>query len=645
MTDGTLSRLLEQAFAHHNAGDLAAAADAYRQILAQVPAHFDALHLLGVVELQRGDAAAAEQLIGRAIALRPAEVAAYGNRARAREKLGDWPGALADYQAAGRHAPENGELHFRQAVAWRKLGDHAAALACYDRVLALDPGFARAWFNRGNALIDLGRTEDAVDSYRRAATLTPAGGEIHFNLGTALLGLGRAEAAIAAFDAAIAVHPEAFDALVNKGNALRQLGRHEEAVAVYARAVGLRPAAAEAYNNMAAALLDLGRTAEAVKCFEQAVERAPAVALFHLGLAGAWRKSGQLAAALASFDRAVELEPENVEARSGRSLCRLLHGELAAGFAEYEWRWRSDDLAASAPAFPQPLWLGEPSLAGRRILLRWEQGLGDTIQFCRYARLLGARGAHVILVVQPPLLQLLTRLEGSGELLAEGQPLPAFDYHCPLLSLPLACGTDLANIPAAPRYIHPDPARLAVWQARLGPPRAPRIGLAWSGRPEHKNDANRSLALADLLNALPAGLELVVLQKDIRRADRAVLDAHPEIREFSGQLGDFADTAALCEEMDLVISVDTSIAHLAGALGRPLWLLLPFVPDWRWLMDRDDSPWYPTARLFRQAVAGDWQTPLTGVRRQLQDILRHGFRLALAGNRVPESRNFLRGSQ
>lgn len=641
MTDDKLSRLLDQAFARHNAGDLAAAGDAYRRILEQVPEHFDALHLLGVVELQRGDAAAAERLIGRAIALRPTVAAAHGNRARAREKLADWPAALADYQAASRLEPENGELHFRQGIAWRKLSDHAAALACYDRALQIDPAFARAWFNRGNALIDLQRAGEAVDSYRRAAALNPGAVEVHFNLGTALLGMACAEEAIVAFDRAIALHPEAFDAQVNKGNALRQLGRHGEAVAVYARAVALRPAAAEAYNNMAAALLDLGRTAEALSCFAQAVERAPEVALFHLGLAGGLRKSGQLAAALASFDRALELEPDNIEARTGRSLCRLLHGELPAGFAEYEWRWRSEDLAASAPAFPQPLWLGGPSLAGRRILLRWEQGLGDTIQFCRYARLLGERGAHVILVVQPPLLQLLTRLEGSGELLAEGQPLPPFDYHCPLLSLPLACGTDLANVPTAPRYIHPDAGRLAVWRQKLGRPQAPRIGLAWSGRPEHKNDANRSLALADLLTALPDGLELVVLQKDIRPADRAVLDAHPEIRLFAGELGDFADTAALCEEMDLVISVDTSIAHLAGALGRPLWLLLPYVPDWRWLMERSDSPWYPTARLFRQPVVGDWQTVLADLRRHLQDIVRQGFRQALAGNGAATSLNAL----
>ena len=322
----------------------------------------------------------------------------------------------------------------------------------------------------------------------------------------------------------------------------------------------------------------------------------------------------RLPEALESYRRAVALRPDYALAHWNESLCRLLMGDFEGGWREYEWRREVREFAPQYHDFPRPLWLGEQEVAGRTILLHAEQGFGDTLQFCRYASLLAARGARVILEVQPPLKSLLTRLSGPAMVLAQGEPLPEFDLHCPLMSLPLACGTTLDTVPAAERYLTADPERVAACSARLGNTARPRVGLVWSGNPAHGNDYARSIALVDLLGSLDgAGVTFVSLQKDVRSHDRATLAARADILHCGEELRDFDDTAAWIEAMDLVISVDTSVAHLAGALGKPVWVLLPYAPDWRWLLEREDSPWYPTARLFRQPRSGDWDGVLLAV--------------------------------
>lgn len=629
MVDSRQRGLIDAAFAFHQQGRIDEARALYAQILALDPKQFDALHLSGVAEMQAGRPAVALEKFEQALAVDSRSAAAWVNTGRAQERLGRQEEACSAYQRALSLNPEDADLHFRLGGLQRKRGDHASAVSSFREALRIRPGFARASFNEGNALLDLGLLDEAVESYRRAIGQDPAFADAHFNLGTLLLRMNRAAEAVLAFDAAIALRPDNLDAWVNKGNALRDLGKNDEAVRAYDQAIAFAPHRPEAFNNKAAAFLEMGQVEAALDCFERAIAMDPQASTYHLGKAGALRKLGRLDDALASFDRAIALAPQDVDAHSSRSLCRLLQGDLRQGFEEYEWRWQSADLADSRPSYPQPLWLGRESIAGKRILLRWEQGLGDTIQFARYAALLGERGAHVILVVQPPLLPLFQRLAGGGELLAEGAPLPPFDLHCPLLSLPLALGTDLNSIPSAPRYIFADPDKVAAWARRLGPQRRPRIGLAWSGRPEHRHDGSRSIALETLLSAFPGGFELVVLQKEIREADQRVLDSRPEIRHFASDLVDFSDTAALCECMDLVVSVDTSIAHLAGALGKPLWVLLPFLPDWRWLMARSDSPWYPSARLFRQPRPDAWSNVLAALRQRLIEVSIEGFRTAL----------------
>jgi hypothetical protein len=286
----------------------------------------------------------------------------------------------------------------------------------------------------------------------------------------------------------------------------------------------------------------------------------------------------------------------------------LFHGDFENGWRSYEWRWKNARrLGIAEPRnFTQPLWLGEEPIAGKRLLLYSEAGLGDTLQFCRYAALCAARGATVLLEVQARLVSLLAKLEGVSKVIATGDALPAFDYQCPLMSLPLAFKTTLDTIPATPKYLHSDKAKVARWRTLLGERSRPRIGLAWSGNPNNTIDLRRSIRLADWVVHLPSEFQYFCLQNQVREADKATLDSSPFILSFDDDSLDFVNTAALCECMDIVISVDTSLAHLSGALGQRTWVLLPFNPDWRWLLDRNDSPWYPTVKLYRQKAAGDW---------------------------------------
>ena len=311
--------------------------------------------------------------------------------------------------------------------------------------------------------------------------------------------------------------------------------------------------------------------------------------------------------ALASYDQAIAIDPSYADAQYNRALLQLFLGDFTNGWKGYEWRWKNASRLAIGEAreFQRPLWLGRDSIAGKRLLLYSEAGLGDTLQFCRYATRCATLGASVILQVQAPLVELLSGLEGVDRVLPEGAALPEFDFQCPLMSMPLAFNTQLETVPSCARYLASDKTKFARWMAELGKYSRPRIGLAWSGNPKNTIDHSRSIRLADLIAQLPPQFHYFRLQRQVRSADQAALSSS-SIISFPEELLDFANTAALCECLDLVISVDTSVAHLSGALGQRTWVLLPYVPDWRWLRDRDDSPWYPSLKLFRQSSAGDW---------------------------------------
>jgi hypothetical protein len=408
-----------------------------------------------------------------------------------------------------------------------------------------------------------------------------------------------------------------------RGNTLRNAGRLEDALASYDAAIALDPAYAHAYCNRGAVLQALGQPQAALDSYERAIALDPADAMAHYNRALLLPEDSRWDEALAGYERAVAIDPQFADAQYNRALALLYCGDYANGWRAFEWRWTHARRLSIGERrhYAQPLWLGRESLEGRRILLHAEGGFGDTLQFCRYATLLAARGATVLLEAQAPLLDLLARIPGVSSVHAQGGTLPPFDYQCPLMSLPLACATTPDTVPGPSPYLVAAEDAIARWETRLGPRQQPRVGLVWSGNPNNWIDQRRSISLADWVPYLPPGFSYYRLQKDVRAADRATLDATPAIRSFEDGFPDFGSTAALCACMDIVVCVDTSVLHLAAALGRPTWGLLAANPDWRWMRERRDSPWYPTLSLYRRESTGDW----TGVFQRVAADLRQRF--------------------
>jgi len=515
--------------------------------------------------------------------------------------------------------------HGDDARAWVSLG-HALwfagareeALAALEQALVVDPSNADAHNNLGNAALDLGDQPRAIAHYQAALAARPDHAEGHYNLGNAHAATGSPAEAIASFGRAIALRPDHAGAHNNLGNVLRAEGRIEEALDCYRRAIALRPDDAGTRNNMAMTLISVHRPLEAVALLTAILARHPDHAEAANNLGGALLALDRLEEAADAFARAVAIDPDHAQARFGMGLALLGMGRFAEGWAAYEARWRDPRFRDGKNDPTAPRWQGEP-LEGRRILLHAEQGFGDTIQFARYAPMVQARGGQVVLQVQAPLKTLLAPL--APLVLAEADALPEIDLHCPLLSLPMVFGTDAATVPAPIPYLHADPVRvrrLAFLRPAGG---RPRIGVAFSGSAAHTDDLLRSIPAAMFLPPLLAeGVCVHVVQTDLRAEDARAVMALPDVDYHGNDLASFADTAALLSLMDLVISVDTSIAHLAGAMGLPTWILLQHAADFRWMRGRPDSPWYPTARLFRQETSGDWEAVLQRVAEALRDL-------------------------
>lgn len=427
----------------------------------------------------------------------------------------------------------------------------------------------------------------------------------------------RVEEAAAIFSDIVLLHPGHAEAHNNLGNALKELARFDEALASYDRALSLTRDYAEAHNNRGVVLQALGRHDESLASLDHALALKPDYAEAHNNRGNTLKALGRHDETLACYDRAIALKPDHADAHWNKSLAVLATGNWAEGWPLYEWRWRRT--AAAAPrASANPHWRGDASIAGKRVLLWGEQGLGDQLQFARFAPMVANLGASVILEVDGALVPLLEGLQGVDRVVARKTALPdgEFDYHCPLMSLPLAFGLTLETLPPSPAYV-PAPGTSQDHWTRLGAVRRRRVGIAWSGSRTHANDRNRSIPLATWRSLIDVPVDWISLQKDVRDADLATLDALPAVRHFGDRIEDFTDTAALCAQCDLVISVDTSVVHLAGAMGRPTWVLLPFAADWRWLLGRDDSPWYPSVRLYRQGHIGDWDGAMARVKRDL----------------------------
>jgi tetratricopeptide (TPR) repeat protein len=496
-------------------------------------------------------------------------------------------------------------------------GHSLDALRVIAAALNTNPKSVDALSNYGIVLAALNHHDAALESFDKALALARDHVHVLNNRGLTLAALGRRAEALASWDEALAIDPNHVEALHNLGNTLQELRRHDDALAAYARALAIRPDHVGILNDCGGSLAALGRLEAAVNCYDRALAVNPNLTEVHINRGNTLADLHRFPEALASYAEAAASRPDCAEASWSESVVRLRLGQLGKGWRGYEWRWRKTDWVQRRRDFAAPLWLGEEPLAGRTILLHGEQGLGDTLQFVRYAPLVAGWGGKVVLEVQPPLKQLLATVAGITRIVSRGETLPAFDLHCPLMSLPLAFGTELHTIPADIPYIRIPQDRLAKWRRRLAQKTVRRIGIVWAGSELHINDHNRSIALERFASVLSIpGVEFVNLQKEARAEQAAVLRAG-NVLQIGDELRDFADTAAVVSLLDLIISVDTSVAHLAGALGRPVWVLLPFSPDFRWLLERDDSPWYPTARLFRQPRVGDWDSVLERVRRAL----------------------------
>jgi tetratricopeptide (TPR) repeat protein len=500
----------------------------------------------------------------------------------------------------------------------------AEAVQAFDKAIQLAPENPELWKNRGYAQLALQRHDQALVSFQHVLTLNPRHQDAAYHSGLLLHHAGRFEEALANLTLCDEARPDHAPTLRARAASLHGLKRFEEALAFGQRAHGLEPGDAVTCNTIATSLLALGREQEALPWFDLALEIQPRSTESLNNIAYLLGQLQRFDEAFAFYQHITAQGLNDALTRWNLSLLQMLTGDFEAGLAGREARWTKTD-PTPYPRFGQPMWLGREPVDGKTVLVHLDEGLGDTIQYVRYVPMLAKLGARVILVVEPALRALLSELPGVTQCLGfAAEPLPAFDMHCPVGSLPLAFATRLDSIPSQTSYLpKPSEARMQAWEDRLGPRQKPRIGLVWSGNPSHRNDHNRSISLHAMTALLDLDADFVSLQKDVRAADRALL-AQTAILDLTADLADFSDTAALVSCLDLVISVDTSVAHLAAALGCPTWILLPHTPDYRWLLERDDSPWYPSAKLFRQTAARDYGPVLDRLKTELRALVAGG---------------------
>lgn len=484
-------------------------------------------------------------------------------------------------------APNSAAALHQQGKLLQQRGDHTNALAAYGQAIAQDQSFWPAWLARGDLKLETGDLASAMQDLSHAVEIAPDQARIWLIL----------------------------------GNACSAAGQSEQALACFQQATTLDPGYAEAYYNIGVIRYHRDELDAAVEGYAAALTHKPDFILAQSNLGIALEAQGDTIGALAQYNGAIATDPNNASVRWNKALMLLRNSEYAEGWKLYEWRW-SEGTAGPLRNYPgRPLWLGGIPIAGRTILLYAEQGLGDTIQFARYVKQVEAAGARVVLQVFPPLKTLFEAQPGAHQVIGVGEPLPAFDLQCPLMSLPLALGNTFDAASQGAPYIVPDPALVTAWKERLGTSSRLRVGLVWKGNPKNPTDALRSIPLDALTEVLGQVVEFVCLQQDATPTEVATLRASGNAHVFDAELGDFNDTAALVACCDLVITVDTAMAHLAGAMGKPTWVLLAARSDWRWLKDQTDSPWYPSARLFRQAQQGVWQDVVEAVQAALADHL------------------------
>jgi tetratricopeptide (TPR) repeat protein len=604
----------KQALSHHQAGNLARARTLYRRVLKLDPQHADAMHFLGVIAGDSGQPDVAAALIAEAIRLRGPVPSYCASLGRVFGQQDMWHEAIACYRQALNRDPLNPAIHFNLGLSLRAAGLLAEAILAFEQARDLQPASANAWLELGSTLYAAGRPDPAAKCYERAIHLGPDSSKARYNFAVLRAGQGRWTEARDLLLHAVTLQPFDADAHNNLGSAYRALSDTARADAHFRTAIKIQAGHRNALENLARLLWDERRLEESLEVFED-------LAKHHPGYAAAHRHSGFVQLELAhpseaaeSFRRCLVATPEDAQAQWGLAFAELSLANFEAGWPLYEWRFRA---FPSARHFDPPEWDGA-LLDGRQILLYAEQGFGDTIQFVRYAPSVKDRGGSVIVECQPGLRRLLETVEGIDQVVGRGDTLPPFDCHAPLMSLPRIFN----SVPMRERfdipYLLPDSDAAEKWRVLLHRAVDPgffRVGLTWAGNPGHRNDGNRSIP-PEQFNPL-ADLDRVAwfaIQKEARSLPELPFTVLP------GELHDFAETAAAILNLDLIISVDTAVAHLAGALGKPVWTLLPHAADWRWLMDREDTPWYPTMRLFRQPRRGHWTPVIETVRRELENL-------------------------
>lgn len=613
-TEFTPGSALQRAILLHQKGNLKQAEKIYRKFLSVQPNHPDALHLLGVLMQQNGRHEKAIELIAKAISQSPDQPLFHNNLGIILGEKGRDEEALSAFTKALHLNPDYAEAHFNRGVVFLKQEQLDRAGQAFTQALRLRPEYPDALNSLGKIYQKKGLIEKALACFDETIVHKPDYAEAYLNRGSILTAENRIDEALADYDRAVEIKPNYAEAHYNRGVVLQKKGRYREALAAYEKALANNPDYTEALNNYGIILFETGRIPEAVSAFTRALKIEPGYVEALNNRGSAYREAGDLKKALKDLNRAINISPDYGEAHWNRAIVLLLQGDFKNGWRDFEWRWQKKDFATPKRHFVQPLWDGNP-LHNQTLLIHTEQGAGDSIQFIRYIPVIAKSGGKIIVECEKSLLKLFSTIPEISLLIEKGKRIPHFDVQAPLLSLPYIMKTGIDSIPHQIPYLFPDASAIDLYPD----PECKNIGIVWAGNPKHKNDKNRSVDFhyfADLFRIKRT--KFYSLQAGPRGADCKTFATTGLIRDLREFLTDYAATASVIRQLDLIISVDTSVAHLAGALGMQIWTLLPFAPDWRWMTERDDSPWYPTMRLFRQPAPGDWNSVFDKVKNELE---------------------------
>ncbi len=656
MNDLQQNQQFIQALHLHKNGKVNEAKNLYLTLMAAYSTNPRLLNNLAMIEFQQGRFEAGLEYVEKSLGIDPNQFTAYGNRGAALFALNRFDEAYSDYNQAIALNNNYAEGYYNRGILHEKYGRDQEALADYDKAIELKPNYTNAYNNRGNVYKKLKQYEEALTSYEHAINLNPRHAEAHYNRGVVLkelnryqdavesytnalslknyyvdaynncgnvfITLKRFEEALTCFQKAIAINPNYSFAYNGQGNVLMELKRFDEALISYEKAIALNSLSPFPHNGMSNVLQELKRFDDAIVGYEKAMALVPDSAGPYVNRGLAMLGKGNFDEALQNYDRAIELNPEMADPHWNKALPKILKGEYEEGWQLYEYRRYKPDLKGSYPIYEQPLWLGQESVTDKILYIYPEQGLGDFIQFCRYVPLVENLGARVILKVPNALYAMIKTMGLNARIVRNDEKVDEFDFHCPIMSLPLAFKTTVETIPNKIPYFFSDHFKKSYWERKFAyASNSLKVGLVWSGSKDHKKDHDRSLRLEQLAPILDLPVTFYSLQKEVREHDKTTLSKLNHIQEYHEELNDFSDTAAMLDCLDLIISVDTSVAHLAGAMGKNVWILISYLPDYRWMLDREDTPWYPTARLFRQPNVGDWDNAILNVRSALEQLL------------------------